>query len=250
MKIKTYIQQCGQTYPFCRQLDLEKDPYIVKTADFQDALTMWILYTYGRANIFKYITREDEDDETTEMLPSDVWVEISKICENIYSVNKYEYEKLYNTTILEYDPIENYNKVEDTSESTNFSSSETTSLSTSEQGSESNSHSEQGSETATEAVIPIQNQGYNDKSKDTKNDSRSASEEGSHNVASSSSGENGKEEDFSRTFKSVVKGNIGTMTTQQMIASERRDVAMFNFIAIVARDIMQKIMSTVVVLDY
>lgn len=247
MKIKNYIENAG-THPFSLTFETGEDAYIVKTQAFQDLLAFYIGVTYGRRSFFNYIVRTDEDDESTELTPAQAQLNIGAICENIYSTNKYKYDTLYETTVIEYDPIENYSKIESTSESTSFSSSESSSLSTSEQGSESNSHSEQGSEVATEAVIPIQNQGYNDKSKDTKKDNRSASEQGSHNVASTSSGENGKEESFVRSFYSKVSGNIGTLTTQQMLQSSR-ELALFNFTAIVARDIMQKLMSAVVVLD-
>ena len=91
------------------------------------------------------------------------------------------WEKLYATTVLEYNPIENYDRQED-SESTGTGSSS-------------------GSTTVTGSATAYNSDTFKDTSK------------------SVSSGSN--ETESGGTFTSRIHGNIGVTTTQQMIEQER-----------------------------
>ena len=92
--------------------------------------------------------------------------------------------KLYNTTQLDYDPIENYDRKE--------------------QSSSSNTGGASGSTTVTGSATAYNSNTFKDTSK------------------SVSSGRN--QSNSSGTYASRVHGNIGVTTTQQMIEQERRTV--------------------------
>lgn len=92
--------------------------------------------------------------------------------------------KLYNTTLLDYDPIENYDRKE--------------------QSNSSNTGGASGSTTVTGSATAYNSDNFADVSK------------------SVSSGSN--QSNSSGTYISRVHGNIGVTTTQQMIEQERRTV--------------------------
>ena len=69
-----------------------------------DKLDLLFANTYASREFFM-----DEDSETTIFL----WEDLTNA--NI-ELNKYKYEKLYNTTKFDYNPIENYNRKEEFAE--------------------------------------------------------------------------------------------------------------------------------------
>lgn len=224
---------------------------------------------------------------------------IQNIIVNLYNANKYKYKTLYNTTLLKYEPLQNYDRTEEVKDSTErtgnndttFGSRTDTSTTnnTTNIGSQDNTNtnkevteigtiktitesatSKKGSEVNEKEVAPYDSETYYNQEKDTlsynnrtdennsttttnsrtdtrtdnttdkigartdRNESSTSNTYGSHTDASS------KNENETYTHKSHMYGNIGVTTSQQMLESER-EVAYFNFVSIVAHDIIKLI---------
>lgn len=147
-------------------------------------------------------------------------------------MNKYRYDKLYNTTVLEYSPIENYDRVESTTTAktntmTHGNQSETVNTSTGEQTNTTTGQNKISPFDTTNLVntdgsdITDTTGGRNDSSTLARN---------SYNDT-----DNGSE-----TITSRIHGNIGVTTSQQMLLSER-DVSNFSLIKIIANDVVDSI---------
>ena len=146
--------------------------------------------------------------------------------------NKYRYDKLYNTTVLEYSPIENYDRTESTTtEKTNTMThgdqSETVETST---GAQTNTTEGQNkiSPFDTSNLINTDGSDITDTT-GARNDSSTLARNSYNDT------DNGNETITSRTH-----GNIGVTTSQQMLMSER-DVANFSLIKIIANDVTDSI---------
>lgn len=131
-------------------------------------------------------------------------------------ISQYTWKHLAETLTAEYNPIENYDRIEEWKESTVNNSRYTNSANNTSRGS------------TKEQVY-----GYNDLQTPADN-SASASE--STSADTSDSAGNGTS---SGTRNGRTHGNIGVTTTQTMLESERR-VAMFNFYDTVVRDFQRR----------
>lgn len=187
----------------------------------------------------------------------------------LYEINEYKYKHLYNTTVVDYNPIENYNMVEDGTDSTNTSA--TTNTTTGEQhntlnntvnrniGEQNNENNSTTTKNGTENVTHKVTAYNSEKFENQSQDSTDFSGYGEKNVSMSKIGaridtdtENNTEtigsridasnssENISADHRLTRTGNIGVTTTQQMIESER-EVALFNFTLTVAKDILRTI---------
>ena len=121
------------------------------------------------------------------------------------------WEKLYYTTIVEYDPIENYNRTEEWTDTGKTTANI-----------ENSSNTTDGS-TSTEQV-----QGFDSASFVDRNKTTSAG-------TSNTNGKSNQTENSTNTRKGVTKGNIGVTTTQQMIEEERR-IAQFDIYSQIVAD--------------
>ena len=138
--------------------------------------------------------------------------------------NQYNWKKLYDTTLLEYNPIENYDRMEewtDTDSETGTNSRNNNITNTINQ------------EVVTTGSLTEQNTAFNaglaDHAKEiTDNDNITT---GSGNTTENESGTTKRDLTHARTGR--THGNIGVTTSQQMIQSER-EVAMFNIYDIIA----------------
>lgn len=274
--------------------------------DFQTMLTEWINFNHGELQVRPTIENAMETDVTT----------IQKMVVNLYKVKKYTYERLYNSTLLKYEPIENYDRIEtitdsttkDTTGSTDYGLQNTTSSMTSDSvdGAQKNDNTntekmeygetttvikdkltKSGKERSTDSgkkvsernVAPYDSETYYNQEKTTDSfDNYSHINELLDRVDETNSTVNvptktdnktttvvenigektnkqtaitqqqhqahtdtvtGKEE---TTYKheNRTHGNIGVTTSQQMLESER-EVALFNFVDIVAHDIVKLI---------
>ena len=111
MKLTEYIN--GVTLPFCNSIDADNP---VKTSNFQSALSDFIDISYGDFALRRKVATDGDGNELTK---TEIKAIINRICENVYTTNKYKYDTLYSSTVQIYDPIENYNMVEEgTDEST------------------------------------------------------------------------------------------------------------------------------------
>lgn len=112
-----------------------------------------------------------------------------EMCIQAYmNAHEYEYQTLYNTTNLDYNPIENYNMTEQGDDSTTRADSVET-----------------GAHTTTVSVAPFDSETF-----------QAAQQSSTPKITSDNSGTSSTHYEHSRT------GNIGTLTTQQMIEQERR----------------------------
>lgn len=173
------------------------------------------------------------------------------------------WQKLYNTTVLQYDPIQNYDRTEETEEvndgvsvrSNEQKRDATSDGVTTRDSDQTRSRSEAGNTAGTSETVNS-NTAYNS---NTFSDTAKAQSSGSNSNSSSSSenvAENGNESMASRAsenvnesgnesrsdrrnFKSRVFGNIGVTTSQQMIMSER-EVAEFCMTEYVINDFIQR----------
>lgn len=274
-------------------------------SNFVDMLNEWCKFNHGSLQIRPLI----EDALKTD---ADV---IRKRVTNLINVRKYKYSKLYNTTLLEYNPIENYSMTEEGTDTNTSSGTKTddlgafsdttsgtdtttitdaktekigayddsnTSTTTSDIArlttNTNNVTTNNGSETHERKVAPFDSDTYSeqelntDSFKDRKtltetetivsphNDTTTtrgtvtngarensyttsttdALQHGmAHNISSRSNSYT-DESNGTNTHKLTRSGNIGVTTSQQMLESER-DIAMFNFIGIVAHDIIKSI---------
>ena len=143
--------------------------------------------------------------------------------------NQYNWKKLYDTTLLEYNPIENYDRMEewtDTDSETGTNSRNNNITNTINQ------------EVVTTGSLTEQNTAFNtglaDHAKEiTDNDNITT---GSGNTTENESGTSKGDLTHARTGR--THGNIGVTTSQQMIQSER-EVAMFNIYDIIAESFVE-----------
>ena len=184
---------------------------------------------------------------------------------NMIECKKYQYNKLWKSTLLNYEPLENYRMEEsgtDTSienttsnigEQTNNGNDSKTTNNGEINIASSNSTNYGGKETTSEFVSP-----YDDTearlSKKTENEytnrkdgttATSTTEAREDSETSNSSVTVGARTDTSTNDSTTNhtftrSGNIGVTTSQQMLQSER-EIAYFNFISIVAHDIVKLI---------
>ena len=153
------------------------------------------------------------------------------------------WQKLYNTTVLVYDPIENYDRHEESSEE-NIGNEHVQSSQERSTDSESRGSSQQhraGENTATAAQTAYNSNDFADTSKsissgsDDVMDSTVSSGSGTENV----SGSGNKSSTDLRRLSSRIHGNIGVTTTQQMLQSER-EVAEFCMVDYIVNDFISR----------
>lgn len=104
MKLRDYISYTLRPFEAVKNLDTETERYSpIYDDDFQGHLSDYMLNAYGDLPMLKRLefpTMQGVADE------------VKFRCRNIYQVNRYKYEHLYATIIAEYDPISNYDMVE------------------------------------------------------------------------------------------------------------------------------------------
>lgn len=127
--------------------------------------------------------------------------------------HQYNWKKLYDTTLLEYNPIENYDRMEEWNDTDTESGSSTVT-----------------NEIMNTGTITEQNTAFNAGLADH------AKEISDNDTTNNGSGTNKRDAKHSRSGR--AHGNIGVTTSQQMIQSER-DVAMFNIYDIIAESFVE-----------
>lgn len=305
LTISQYIME-NSVLPFSNS-DFAQNGYEpLSSGDFQTMLTEWINFNHGELQVRPTVENAMETDVTT----------IQKMIVNLYKVKKYTYEHLYNSTLLKYEPIENYDRLEtitdstvkDTTGSTDYGLQNTTSSITSDNvdGAQKNDNTttekmeygetttvikdkltKSGKERSTDSgkkvsernVAPYDSETYYNQEKTTdsfdnyshtnelldridetnstvnvptKTDNKTTTVvenigEKTNTQTSTSQQQQqahtdtvtGKEE-VTYKHENRTHGNIGVTTSQQMLESER-EVALFNFVGIVAHDIIKLI---------
>lgn len=142
----------------------------------------------------------------------------------IWSKRRVEiWTKLFKTTELEYNPIENYDRTEEITE--HRETGRKTDTSTTMTGGDTTA----GESTAAHDVSAENADNYQPDSKDTANDNTVIN----HN--SNTAGQIGEAGTDSFTHSNHTHGNIGVTTSQQMIAAER-DIVRYSLIEEIAAD--------------
>ena len=305
LTISQYIME-NNVLPFSNS-DFAQNGYEpLSGGDFQTMLTEWIKFNHGELQIRPTVENAMEKDVTT----------IQKMVVNLYKVKKYTYERLYNSTLLKYEPIENYDRLEtitdstikDTTGSTDYGLQNATSSITSDNvdGAQKNDNTttekmeygetttvikdkltksgkerstDNGKKVSERNVAPYDSETYYNQEKTpdsfdsyshtnelldridetnstvnvpTKTDNKTTTVVENigekTNTQTSTSQQlqqahtdtvTGKEE-ITYKHENRTHGNIGVTTSQQMLESER-EVALFNFVGIVAHDIIKLI---------
>lgn len=228
-------------------------------ADFMDTLTSWCDFNHGILQVRPTIVDALEID-------ADI---IRKRVTNLLKTRKYQYSRLYNSTLLEYKPLENYDMEEEGTDDTLTSGSRSTNIGEytdtmtgntkanigKVNGTNKSTTTEGGSEEHERKVAPFDSDTYAEQElttdtfnkRTTTNDTTNStdaridttSHEDAHNISArtDTSTDSGS---HNLSHRLTRHGNIGVTTSQQMLQSER-EVAMFNFIGIVAHDIVKSI---------
>lgn len=288
MTINDYIALVGNN-PFTNADFITNGYAPLNDTTFQSVLSDYISFNHGNLNI-RY-TLEDTVINNPSILQN--------IIVNWYNSHKYQYETLYNTTLLKYEPLQNYNRTEEITDNTKrngtndttFGSRTDTSTTnnTTNIGEQDNTNtdnettkigkintetnsstSKKGSESNEKEVAPYDAETYYNQEKDTlsftnrtdtnesatttdaRTDTRTntnnekvgaridTTESSTSNTFGGHTDATSRNENETYTHTSHMYGNIGVTTSQQMLASER-EVAYFNFVSIVAHDIIKLI---------
>lgn len=153
------------------------------------------------------------------------------------------WEKLLKTTQYEYDPIENYDRKEETTDTRNIgrdrTSRQTYDESVGQEREDDLSQNTTGGETTEHTVSAENVDTYQPESKDTRTPNLTVANTGTQNIDTNTNGTSNltENEGTTETFKhtSRMHGNIGVTTTQQMIREER-DIVRFDMIETIVRD--------------
>lgn len=288
MTINDYIVLVGSN-PFTNADFITNGYAPLNDTTFQSVLSDYISFNHGNLNI-RY-TLEDSVINNPSILQN--------VIVNWYNSHKYQYETLYKTTLLKYEPLQNYNRTEEVEDTTNRTGTDDTTFgsrtdtsttnNTTNIGEQNNANtdnettkignintetnsstSKKGSESNEKEVAPYDAETYYNQEKDTlsftnrtdtnnsttttnaRTDTRTnnstekvgaridTTESSTSNTFGGHTDATSKNENESYTHTSHMYGNIGVTTSQQMLQSER-EVAYFNFVSIVAHDIIKLI---------
>ena len=252
MTICEYIENNISNNPFIKSEligTFEKNP--ISSENFQNLLRDFIYDNFG------YYEISDKIKNTTERKNKTMLEAIQEIASNIYLSNAYRYDTLYSTIIQEYNPIENYSMTEKIE--TTYNGSEVNS--TEYNGTETNAHNikektinqnktTEGNTTNVLKTAPYDSENFFNKEQSTTTQENPTITDSSTSIE----GNNSDVKSFdSRVDKNTKRfdgrndvvthtrsGNIGVTTSQQMLESQRA-LANFNFVGIVARDIVKRI---------
>ena len=145
------------------------------------------------------------------------------------------WQKLYETTQLKYDPIENFNRKEEYTDSSTVNRTEnvaeTAQSSSTNKSNGTSSSSVNSSQDNEERVSAYDSDTYQPKGKNTLSGNEKRSSTDTVTDTGNASGENERQGEFSEqhsfTHSAHMYGNIGVTTSQQMIEAER-EVVKFN----------------------
>ena len=240
MIIREYIEQTEK--PFYIEKQNGYSP--IYDNEFQKNLTNYIKNMYGFRDI------RDSLLNLSETIPTSISDIIKSYCESIYVSKEYEYKKLFKTLTLEYNPIENYSMEEIES------NQNTTEQNGSNKIGEQNTINNYGARNITEnngeqtsintkKVAPFDSEEFKNNEQENISVNQFTKSSISNSYADNiTNGERNDTHTLTETEQNARtltrKGNIGVTTSQQMIISER-EVANFEFIKIVAKDIINNI---------
>lgn len=208
-------------------------PAFIKDSRFQEVLSGVLIDLYG-----EYFLRDKFTLMPDRIKPSVM---------NWYAANAYKFQGLYDTTQLEYEPLENYSMTEEGEDSTSGDDTTTHNIDarkvTNVEGQRTNSETK-GSrdDTTTNSVSPYEQSGF------TNRDKTDTAYGQQNNSYISGGGTDTTQEDKrtdtdDRVYKNSTnhrltrRGNIGITTSQQMLESQR-SVLNFSIYQVIAKEIM------------
>lgn len=240
--IADYLDRTQSNTPF---KGVASKPEPIVAVDFQSMLTNFMSEEYGTYRLrFKF----------EKLVDATLTSAIQAACDNVYLTHVYTYQTLYDTTVAQYNPIENYNMKEhedtknsgtDTTEKNIGSHTDSTNIgevtTTDIYGQDKTTRSVTGDRAPFESQT-YKHLDYNNASdtRDSRTDRHTQSQQsnsmtvgGRHDTDTLEHGHE-IERDLTRS------GNIGVTTTQQMLEQER-NIAAMNLVRIVANDIVHAI---------
>lgn len=162
--------------------------------------------------------------------------------------NNYKYKTLFGTTNLEYNPIWNVDGTEKRVRESSKESSDTDTFNNSDTLTKSGSDtlSTTGTDTETKSVTTFDSNIFRDTEKtiDTPNTTDITTYNSSDTNRHTGTVSNAYEDSENETETITRQGNIGITSTQSLITQER-EVALFDFITIVEKDIIKNICSLI-----
>ena len=176
-----------------------------------------IMHDYGS---FSVLSNADSIDS--------VYAEFSRIIDSILIIKNSKYKKLYDSLSFDYNPIENYSMTESGND---VRTPELKTVLETVYGADTTT------ETSTDSTMPYDSTEYVERNKNINEFTRHPRNDKTDTVSSGSE---------TTTHEFTRKGNIGTLTTQAMIESERR-IAYFSFFKVLIRDIISE---TCIIQDY
>lgn len=172
---------------------------------------LWINYLYNHSG------EKEEAPLLEKNIFSVIPVNLSTLSHIINTMFLDKWNTLHDSLTLEYNPIDNYNRIEDTT--TDITDSKTESTTSNNTDVMTGGHTNTLNDNNVNKRSAYDDDTYVDNESDTRNstdtlvyDSETKTSNGENSSTSSGTGKN--------TVHSEVKGNIGVTTTQQMLTSE------------------------------
>ena len=219
LTISQYIME-NSVLPFSNS-DFAQNGYEpLNGGDFQGMLAEWINFNHGDLQVRPTVENAMEKDVTT----------IQKMVVNLYKVKKYTYERLYNSTLLKYEPIENYDRIEsweDTGGGT-FQKGKVDSEETFNKGDITTNFGKVTDSTHKVAAFNSTDPevANTDNTTDSGSDSQTFGADSSHGSVT-----NGLDESTTKgTHEGRIHGNIGVTTSQRMMQAEIDLTTAYNFL--------------------
>lgn len=237
--IADYLSRTESNTPFWGSAD---KPAPIIAADFQSMLTAFMDEMYGTYRLrFKF----------EPLIDGALTSAIQKACDNVYLTHAYLYQTLYDTTVAEYNPIENYDMTEHeetvnsgTDETTHDLGSHTDNTNYGESTVTDIYGNRQKSTESTGKVAPFESQSYQnvdngfvDETQQSATDRHTQSQRSDSTTYGGRVNTDSLEHGHEITRDLTRHGNIGVTTTQQMLMQER-EVARLNLVRVVANDIV------------
>ena len=162
--------------------------------------------------------------------------------------NNYKYKTLFNTTNLDYNPIWNVDGTEERVRESSKESSDTDTFNNTDTLTKSGSDtlSSSGTDTETKSVTTYDSNIFRDTEKtiDTPNTTDTTTYNSSDTNRHTGTIANAYEDSENESETITKRGNIGITSSQSLISQERQ-VALFDFISIVERDIIKNVCSLI-----
>lgn len=191
-----------------------------------------------RDNAIKHILNKSDEYELMYTEPD--WLR-DKIAEwvNVWFPN---WEHLWKTTQYDYNPIENYNRYEDWTDTGNVIQGEKNKTDFSRNDASNSSYSENSSGNSSNVHSDVAYDSGDMKQTQSDSGSSSSSVNSNSTNTDTETSSNNENRNLNRDDKSAhtgrIHGNIGVTTTQQMIEEERR-IAEFNLIDYIADEFIE-----------